>query len=233
MEKTEFGDRVYRYDENSKKEFQAPTSKSKIEEISAHIEKYIGTIDMVFHELVSDKVHIDVHWIKPTEQYPFHKLFTTGMSDKSMNAPEGLDDFKYAELCMFLPESWKLSEDDFEDENNYWPIRWLKYLARFPHDYNTWLSYGHTIPNGDPAVEFASNTKLNTMLLLPPVIFDPNFVQLKLDDRIINFYNLIPLYSEEVEVKLSKGLDNLIEYFDKFNVSDILDINRINTITEK
>lgn len=35
-----------------------------IDAISNHIEKYIGKIDCVFHEIISDKVHIDVHWVK-------------------------------------------------------------------------------------------------------------------------------------------------------------------------
>ena len=29
----------------------------------------------------------------------------------------------------------------------FWPIQMLKFLARFPHEYKTWLGWGHTIPN--------------------------------------------------------------------------------------
>mgnify|MGYP000664765674 CR=1 FL=1 len=35
----------------------------------------------VFHELMSDIVHIDVHIVPPDENRPFYLLFTTGMSD--------------------------------------------------------------------------------------------------------------------------------------------------------
>ena len=177
MEKSESGAPIYRYNESGKNEFEGASGESSIEEISKHIETHVGKIEFVFHELISDQVHIDVHWVKPTEEKPFHTLITSGMSDKAMNTPEGLDAGKYAELSICLPGDWKISEEDFKDEKNYWPVRWLKFLARFPHEYNTWLGFGHTIPNGDPAKAFAGNTKLNTMLLLPSILFDDAFMR--------------------------------------------------------
>ncbi|MEM9340969.1 MAG: suppressor of fused domain protein, partial [Bacteroidota bacterium] len=167
MENSESGSPIYRYKEEEANKFEGAGGEPSIDEISDHVEKYVGTIETVFHELVSNQVHIDVHWVKPTNERPFHTLVTSGMSDKPMNTPEGAEDCKFAELVICLPESWKLSEEDQKNENNYWPIRWLKYLARFPHEYNTWFWWGHTIPNGDPAEQFADNTQLNTMLLLP------------------------------------------------------------------
>ena len=143
-------------------DFEGASGDSSIDEISDHIEKHVGKIHMVFHELVSDQVHIDVHWVKPTTERPFHTLVTSGMSDKPMHSPQGVDDCDYAELSICLPQDWKVSEEDFEDEKNYWPIRWLKFLARFPHEYNTRLFQGHTIPNGDPATPFAENKALNS-----------------------------------------------------------------------
>ncbi|MBI1288371.1 MAG: suppressor of fused domain protein, partial [Flavobacteriales bacterium] len=196
-------------------------------------EKHVGKIHSVFHELVSEHVHIDVHWVKPTEERPFHTLVTSGMSDRPMNTPEELEGCDFAELSICLPADWKISEDDFKDDRNYWPVRWLKMLARFPHQYNTWLGYGHTIPNGDPAGPFAPNTKLNTMVLLPSIVFGLEFHTLKLENRSIDFYTLIPLYDEEVKVKMNKGVEALFDGFDKFGVSDILQLDRPNTAKRK
>ena len=123
MEKSESGDPIYRYNESDKKEFEAASGESSIEEISDHIEKHIGKIHQVFHELVSDQVHIDVYWVKPTPKRPFHTLVTSGMSDKPMNTPDGVDDCDFAELSICLPEDWKVSQEDFKDEKNYWPVR--------------------------------------------------------------------------------------------------------------
>lgn len=233
MEKSKSGSPIYRYKESNKKGFEGASGKSSIEEILDHIEKHIGEIHMVFHEMISEQVHIDIHWVQPTKERPFHTLVTSGMSDKPMNTPDEVKNCDYAELSICLPEGWKISEGDFYNEKNYWPIRWLKYLARFPHEYNTWLSYGHTIPNGDPAEPFARNTALNTMVLLPTILFGEGFHMLELPDKAINFYTLIPLYSEEVKLKMNKGVEALFEGFDKFGVNDIVQVDRPNTVREK
>ncbi len=49
----------------------------------------------------------------------------------------------------------------------YWPIEWLKRIARYPHDNDTWLGGPHTIiANGEPPEPFAPNTKMSCLLLL-------------------------------------------------------------------
>ncbi len=233
MEKSKSGAPIYRYDESDRNEFEIAFGGPSIEEISEHIEKHIGKIHMVFHEIISDKVHIDIHWVKPTKEKPFHTLITSGMSDRPMTTPEDVEGYDYAELSICLPENWKISDEDFKEEANYWPIRWLKYLSRFPHEYSTWLGYGHTIPNGNPPEPFTSETALNTMVLLPTIVFNEEFHQLKLKNKHIYFYSLIPLYQEEVNLKLNKGVEALFDGFDKFEVSDILDLNRPNTAKRK
>lgn len=233
MEKSESGSPIYRYNESGKNQFEGASGEPSIEEISNHIETHIGKIHMVFHELVSEQVHIDVHWVKPTTDKPFHTLVTSGMSDKPMNTPDGVEGRDFAELSICLPEDWKISEEDFQDEKNYWPIRWLKYLARFPHEYNTWFSYGHTIPNGDPAEPFADKTQLNTMVLLPSIVFGEAFHTLNLKNKSIDFYTLIPLYTDEVNLKMKKGVEALFDGFDKFGVSDVVNLDRPNTAKKK
>ncbi len=68
MEKSKSGSPIYRYKETDNKEFEIATGEPSIQEISDHIEKNIGEIHMVFHEIISDQVHIDVHWVKPTKE---------------------------------------------------------------------------------------------------------------------------------------------------------------------
>lgn len=233
MEESESGAPIYRYDEKNRKEFELAHGGDHIEDISNHIEAKVGPVESVLHELVSDQVHIDVHWVKATSEQPFHTLVTSGMSDKAMNCPEGIEDADFAELSICLPEDWKLSDEAFNQEENYWPIRWLKTLARFPHEYNTWLSYGHSIPNGDPAEPFASNTKMSSLVLLPSIVFDESFHQLKLKNKTIDFYTLVPLYQEELELKMKDGVEALFEGFDKAGINDILDINRPSIVQKK
>ena len=100
MEKSEAGDPIYRHNAQEDQEWQAPGEDSSLEAISDHIEQYVGNIDIVFHEIVSDMVHIDVHWVKPTKEKPFHTLITSGMSDLPMTVPEELEEHQYAELSI-------------------------------------------------------------------------------------------------------------------------------------
>jgi hypothetical protein len=60
-----------------------------MEAICATMEAHFGTVDLVWHELISELVHLDIHQIRATEERPFHVLFTTGMSDLPMTLPEG------------------------------------------------------------------------------------------------------------------------------------------------
>src|SRR5580692_2684215 len=76
----------------------------------------VGRAETVFHEIVSDIVHIDVHLFSPTERRPAHTLVTTGMSDRAMTAPPGREEYAHAELMVTLPLDWQLSEQAFQDE---------------------------------------------------------------------------------------------------------------------
>jgi hypothetical protein len=181
-----------------------------IEVISHHIERWIAKPATVFHELISDKVHIDVHIVEPSERFPWYCLVTSGMSDLPMRAPESHGDSQYAELFVCLPREWKMGQEDWKSERYYWPVRALKFLARFPHQHDTWLWYGHTIPNGDPPEPFNEFTKLCSLILLSPHCVPSEFHELKIDGgKTIRFFSLVPLYEDELSFKLRRGASAL------------------------
>jgi len=232
----------FRYADLKPKEFTpAIGDYQNIEAISNHIEKHIGKIESVYHEIISDLVHIDVHWVKPSKKFPFHTLVTSGMSDRPMNVPEEFDDRKYAELCVLLPKDWQIDatihltlEETFIDENGYWPVHWLKFIARLPHQYDTWVGHGHTISNGEDVEPLAENTKLCCMFLYPSITLGKDFFNLKINEhKTVKFYCLYPLYKEEMDFKLKNSADALIDKFEKYNISDVIDINRRNTCVKK
>jgi hypothetical protein len=213
-----------------KKEFEvAIGDEESIGQVSDHIERHFGTIDMVWHEMVSDLVHVDVHWIKPTAERPHHILVTSGMSQRPMTVPQGAEDYRYAELVICLPSEWQLSMEAFKDESWYWPVRLLKILARFAHEYDTWLCVGHTVPNEDPPRPYAPNTKLCCALLMPAILAPESFRELRInDEKTIRFYSVVPIYREEMKFKLEKGLDPLIDKFDKAKLNELLNVKRVN-----
>jgi len=219
---------IFRYTDGEK-EWEAPNGEECIEQISDHIERYIGEVGMVFHEIISDTVHIDVHHVKPTKERPFHTLVTSGMSDLPMLVSDDVEATRYMELMVTLPKFWQIDDESFKDEEWYWPVRQLKHLARFPHKYNTWLGWGHTLPNGDPAEPFADNTLLNGVILLPSVSVTQDFYSLTIDEgKTIEFFSIVPLYEEEMNLKLNKGSGVLLEKFDKNGINDLIVVDRKN-----
>lgn len=224
---------IFRYTDGEK-EWEAPHGEECLEAISAHIERHVGPVEMVFHEILSDTVHIDVHQVAPTPERPFHTLVTSGMSDLPMAVPEGSGVPRHLELMVTLPADWQLSQEAFQDERWYWPVRLLKFLARFPHKYDTWLGWGHTIPNGDPATPYADNTGLCGAIVLPSVNVPGEFHELGIDaGKTIHFMSLVPLYEDEMNFKLRKGSDELLERFDRNRISDIIAIDRKNVCKKR
>lgn len=230
IEYSESGQPIYRY-ENKEHQWKPPIYGDLvlIKRLEEHIEKYIGKIETVFHELVSDTMHLDVYFIKADEQRRYHTFITSGMSFLPMNTPDGAEKNRFAELMICLPENWPVSEVAFKDEKNYWPVRLLKYIARFPHEYNTWLGFAHTVPNGNPPQPLADDTKLSGLILLPPIMANKEFISVKVDEeRTINFYAIIPLYVEEMNYKLKYGYDGLLDKFDENGINELIDLNRKN-----
>jgi len=199
----------------------------------AHIVKHLGPVRSVFHELVSDKVHLDVQIIAPTEDRPYTYLVTSGMSDAVMTLPPGVEEeHGLVELCLALPADGSLGFDEngrAHDEASTWPLRLLKWLARVPHDYNTWVGLGHTIPNPDGA--FADGTELNGAMLFLPLLADEEFHTLTLDDgRVVHYLGVYTLFQEETDYKLDQGLDELLELLALVGASELLQPHRPNSV---
>jgi hypothetical protein len=233
VERSESGQRILRH-KPRETPFTAPAAHgAHCEEIEAHLEKHVGKVESVFHELISDIIHLDVLWVKATAQRPYHLLVTSGVSDLAMTVPAGQEEFNRAELMMALPASWPLEGDTTNDETNYWPIRWLKFVGRLPHEYQTWIGNGHTIPNGDPPEPIAGTAFAGVMLMAQYAL--PNdFFQLatRAGDK-VSFYALVPLYAEEMDLKLRKGASEIAARFAKQKIDFVLDIDRPNVALKR
>ncbi len=102
-EHTPSGDPIYRYGERRKAFEPAIGDGANIDLISAHIEQHIGPVQSVFHEILSDLVHVDIHMVAPTAERNYYTLVTSGMSDRAMTPPESCEAHAYAELMICLP----------------------------------------------------------------------------------------------------------------------------------
>ncbi|MDR1105312.1 MAG: suppressor of fused domain protein, partial [Treponema sp.] len=180
--------------------------------LEEHVKNYFGNYDNVFHELESPDIHVDILRLDPVPGRNYFVLVTQGMGAHRMNVPPELENIRdRAELLICLPPGWDF--DNLDDENNYWPIRWLKIMARLPGNEDTWLGWGHTVPCGGP---FSDNTKLCAMMLLSPGAFDRRSGECRMPDgSIVNFYQMVPLYGEETDLKVQKGVNVVLDLLDR------------------
>lgn len=220
FEGQEFSTRQQEAPENPEPELYTP---AQMDAVERHIAAYFGDFPSVLHELVSPDVHVDVCIIPPADERGYYTLVTMGMGAHRMLVPEELAEQKLerAELLICLPPDWEL---DREEERWYWPVRLLKSLARLPGDCGTWLGWGHTVDNREP---YAENTALCGCILAAPQNVPEDAETCPLDDGgEVNFYQVIPLYQEELEFKKEHDSGALLERMG--GVSFIVDTGRPN-----
>src|SRR5262245_57390237 len=70
---------IYRHKSRERPFELAIGDEASIEAIGQHIERYVGPPASVFHELISDLVHLDVHMVQPTFERNYYTLITSGM----------------------------------------------------------------------------------------------------------------------------------------------------------
>lgn len=208
-------------------------TENEMNKVSAYIEQQYGEYENVMHEIVSPDIHCDIVIVEPTEDQPYYKLITMGAGAYQMNVPKSLKGEVYdrAEYVIFLPKDWDLESDD---EEFYWPIRMLKTIARLPIYLENWLGSGHTAQYEDH-VPFSETAGYNSCVLLPSIGMEKQYVKpLKLGfwSKKIAFYQIFPLYQEELDFKLAHSLDELLDKMDMGdNYTDenlIIDIHRKN-----
>lgn len=200
-------------------------SEQELNEYEAYIESCFGSYDKVLHEVVSPDIHLDIILVPPTEEYNFYKLITMGVGAYPMHVPSELREYEleHMELIAFLPPNWEIYS---HREQDYWPIRYLKIMGRLPIEQQTWLGFGHTVGGGE---SFAENTDLNSIVLLSACDLQYEPMELRMSSgKKINFYQMYPLYDEELKYKMNYGLDALCERIDDEDIFPLVNIQRKN-----
>lgn len=197
-------------------------------EILRHMKTHYGHVqELALVEIVPGDVPITIHVIPATPERQWTTLFTAGMSDAPMNVPEGYEAYRYAELLIHLPPEWPLTPESLQDPDHFWPIQRLREIAYYPHRNDTWFGPRPTIiSNGEPPEPYASNTRLSCMMLMRETSEEGELETS--DGRSILFYWLLPLYAEERDLEMEKGLEPLFALLDEFEVPLVVDIDRAN-----
>ena len=173
-----------------------------------HLNRWIGPLHQVIPpaepggvELLMFPADHHRHWTV---------LVTCGMGAAPMNVPPELAGFgaERAEIMMYLPPRW---DPRCSDPRSAWPVGWLRLLAAMPRQQDTWLGWGHTIPNGRP---FAPGCGFTGVILLTPGGVPEKAAVCPLPDGgEVNLYQAVPLYNEEMAYKLEHEAEGLLRLF--------------------
>ena len=205
-------------------------TEKELKKLEAHIENEFGQSQKVIHELISPDIHLDILIIPPTEENDFYILVTLGAGAYKMNLPREIKDrnkFARAEYVIFLPKEWNIESEKQEDR---WPIEQLRSIGRLALETDSWLAYRHTVLANSDSSPLAKNTKLNSFALLCAYnryhkLTKPFKLGLF---KTIRFYQLYPLYQEELDFTLENDMDALLDKIGDENINPIVQIDRKN-----
>lgn len=211
-----------------------PEADDVLGHVIQHINAYFGRYTQLIHDDSGLDHPLSIAVIPPRVEHDYYTLVTIGLSLFPMNVPEELADSKLnrAELLINLPKDWKLSEQDRLDNRWNWPIRMLLATAHFPiRDSQVWLGSRDTLGEED-ATPFDEGTKLNGSILLWPGVFsDASFSCVLPDEDEVNFYQVIPLYPEELHYKLEYGSDAFLDLCPDESL-EVINPQRLNVVTD-
>jgi hypothetical protein len=185
--------------------------------VTAHVERHFGPVTEIDHDAFPVHAHIDLLIVEPNEKVPGITVATAGMSARPM------DGEFYAELMVILPPS---------TPRDAWPFQLIRDLARFPHEFDTLLWVGHTMPNGDPAKPYGPDTKLCGVVIVPQLI-NEDAQTFEHDGREVSQLTFWPLHKAEMQVKLDRGMDAFWEMADEARLIECIDPQRPNAAPKR
>ncbi len=186
--------------------------------VRAHIEDYFGEAARVIHDPLPEFVDIDVLVIPPKGDYGWVTLATLGAGAHIMKKNTEDDEFEpdrlyRAELLLCLPpECADLSAQDDGDVVPPWALHMLRGIARRAASSDARLDWGCTVVTSrGPDTE---DVRFNGAILVTPGKFcrDADICDLPSGDG-VSFFQLVPLYPEEIDYKLKTDADALLDCF--------------------
>jgi hypothetical protein len=194
--------------------------------LTRHVERYLGPIDGVLRDTSKRKQHLDLLWVARPFSRRHQFLVTCGMSSRAMNAPD--PSCRFAELVLCLPADWPLSEAALRQPAHGWPVSLLHDLARLPADEDSWLYFGHSVESCAPGPSFAPTTRQCATWIAHPREPPDHFTHAHLFGEELTFLAVIPIYVEELALKLTRGPEALVERFAQAGLSEVVDPRRPN-----
>ena len=163
-----------------------------------------GKCDKVLHEMIPVIPHVDVFRYPPSDARPSFTLVTSGMSDRPMPAEPAIPrKLLRAELIFYCSEM----RDGYAEM--------LRKFAHFPHDVNTWIGNGHTVPINELALSILGNSRFSTLLFLLTIVRSDRAMAeaIVIDGAPLNLLWVVPITAAETQLAVSSGSRALLQKF--------------------
>lgn len=162
---------------------------------------------------------------------PVTILMTNGLSDYKMPVPEKYAGREYNELYFCLPSYWEW--DAVDNPNMNWVFPWLRKMAKYVQENNTWFGHGHTLPNGKEKLPFSPLMKQNHLFLCDPILLDKELSTIEINGKTVNFLAVLPIFEDEMDYKQARGAFKLLQKLNLAGVTEKLDDFRSSVLKSK
>ena len=202
-----------------------------------HVQKRFGTISGIGKTQLSKDRTLELLAVTPPSRKHIGRLFSTtavpvmegetliitfGAGAFPMNVPKDSELPPRAEYLIRLPGNWNIQS---EEKEYTWPARLLTSIASLPETEQNYNAWGHTFcfSSGTP---FADNTKLCAAMLTGMNDHEGQ-CYLTTGESVI-FYEVIPLYDEELAFTAEHGAEALIDEFIHYGIPRVVTLQRPN-----
>lgn len=162
---------------------------------------------------------------------PVTVLMTNGLSDYKMPVPDKYKGREFNELYFCLPSYWDW--EDLDNPNLNWVYTWLRKMATYVIEKQSWFGAGHTIPNGKEHLPISSTMKQNHFFMCNPILLENELEPIRIGEKTIYFLAVFPIFQDELDYKNARGTFKFLQKLNSANVTEKLDDYRSTVLKSK
>lgn len=193
------------------------------EALTEHIKNYFGEISQIIDRSEFLGITLKIAEVPPSDKHNYYTFVTMGFGAHKMDIPPEVAELTpdRFELVMYMPP-------EMDDDDRIWALDYLSMIGRSTVERSSWTGYGHIYSYSVP---IAKNTKLcgSVLIELQNISKGARSCIIPCGDDVA-FYQVFPLYREEILYKWENGLGELIDLMP--HISPVVDFNRENVCSK-
>jgi len=191
--------------------------------ITEHFDTHVGPASA--HYAVYPGPSGMVHRVRPTTTRPWTTLYTEGMSERALPAPDDglpLDD-AHVELVVGCPPGWFSDDgggpvDTKNPDEGDWLVELVQWMMQLPWRIDFPIYAGMILPNGDPPEPYSDAVRFCAVLIAPVASLPADAQDIQDGERTIRLLSLVLLDAAELAFVQEHGVDALYERLDEAGV---------------